>query len=166
VHENKLRNNDSLQDSGDREQKNMDRVQIQHKNMDLHKKKRFPGKYILFLVLAGLLVVGFSIFVFSGCRSFSNKDATPFIMSNRPNNLSGIFSRSSRGCCNRPDVSADSSVNDIAGKAKNYIEEKYDRKDFEVKVADYGCHIQYDIYQDGKIFKSLIYNGGEFIEIF
>lgn len=166
MYENKLKNNNSPQGSEYGEQKNMDGAQIQNNNIDLDKNKRSKGKYILFLLLAGILVAGFSVFAFSGCRSLNSNNATPFIMSSRPNNLSGIFARSSRGCCNRPDVTADSSLNDIAGKAKNYIEEKYDRKDFEVKVEDYGCHIQYDIYQDGKIFKSLIYNGGEFLEIF
>ena len=38
-------------------------------------------------------------------------------------------------------------------------------KGVEAQVTDYGCHVQVDIEQDGKVVKSYAYQDGEVVEI-
>jgi hypothetical protein len=50
-------------------------------------------------------------------------------------------------------------------KALEYYEKKTQKKDVEAKVTNYGCHIQVDIIDNGKVVLSLTYNGKEVQEI-
>ncbi len=54
----------------------------------------------------------------------------------------------------------------IEAEAETYYKDKYGDTEFEVKVTDYGCHIQADIFKEGQLAKSYGYAGnGEFYEI-
>jgi hypothetical protein len=46
-----------------------------------------------------------------------------------------------------------------------YYERKTQKKGAEAKVTDFGCHIQVDIIEGGKVILSLTYNGREVQEI-
>jgi len=50
-------------------------------------------------------------------------------------------------------------------KALEYYEKKTQKRDVEAKVTNYGCHIQVDIIDNGKVVLSLTYNGKEVQEI-
>ena len=50
-------------------------------------------------------------------------------------------------------------------KALEYYERKTQKKGAEAKVTNFGCHIQVDIIEDGKVVVSLTYNRGEVQEI-
>ncbi|NWF93222.1 MAG: SurA N-terminal domain-containing protein [Syntrophaceae bacterium] len=50
-------------------------------------------------------------------------------------------------------------------KALEYYERKTQKREAEAKVTNFGCHIQVDIIEDGKVVVSLTYNGGEVQEI-
>jgi len=50
-------------------------------------------------------------------------------------------------------------------KALEYYENKTQKKEVEAKVTNYGCHIQVDIIDNGKVVLSLTYNGKEVQEI-
>ncbi|MFB3884798.1 MAG: SurA N-terminal domain-containing protein [Thermodesulfobacteriota bacterium] len=50
-------------------------------------------------------------------------------------------------------------------KGLEYYEKKTQKKGASAKVTDFGCHIQVDIIEDGKVVVSLTYNGGEVQEI-
>jgi len=50
-------------------------------------------------------------------------------------------------------------------RALEYYEKKTQKKDVEAKVTNYGCHIQVDIIDKGKVVLSLTYNGKEVQEI-
>ncbi len=50
-------------------------------------------------------------------------------------------------------------------KALEYYEKKTQKKGAEAKVTNFGCHIQVDIIEDGKIVVSLTYREGEVQEI-
>jgi len=50
-------------------------------------------------------------------------------------------------------------------KALEYYEKKTQKKDAEAKVTNFGCHIQVDIIEGGKVILSLTYNGREVQEI-
>lgn len=50
-------------------------------------------------------------------------------------------------------------------KALEYYEKKTQKKGANAKVTNFGCHIQVDIIEDGKVVVSLTYNRGEIQEI-
>ena len=50
-------------------------------------------------------------------------------------------------------------------KGLEYYEKKTQKKGAEAKVTNFGCHIQVDIIEDGKVVISLTYNQGEVQEI-
>ena len=50
-------------------------------------------------------------------------------------------------------------------KALEYYEKKTQKKGASAKVTNFGCHIQVDIIEDGKIIVSLTYKQGEVQEI-
>ena len=50
-------------------------------------------------------------------------------------------------------------------KALEYYEKKTQKKGASAKVTNFGCHIQVDIIEDGKVVTSLTYNQGEVREI-
>ncbi len=50
-------------------------------------------------------------------------------------------------------------------KALEYYDKKTQKKDVEAKVINFGCHIQVDIIEGGKVALSLTYNGREVQEI-
>jgi len=50
-------------------------------------------------------------------------------------------------------------------KALEYYEKKTQKKGASTKVTNFGCHIQVDIIEDGKVVVSLTYNQGEVQEI-
>ena len=50
-------------------------------------------------------------------------------------------------------------------KALEYYEKKTQKKGANAKVTNFGCHIQVDIIEDGKVVVSLTYNRGEVQEI-
>lgn len=50
-------------------------------------------------------------------------------------------------------------------KGLEYYQRKTQKKGAEAKVTDFGCHIQVDIIEDGKVVLSLTYNQGEVQEI-
>lgn len=50
-------------------------------------------------------------------------------------------------------------------KGLEYYERKTQKKGAEAKVTDFGCHIQVDIIEGGKVVLSLTYNGREVQEI-
>jgi len=50
-------------------------------------------------------------------------------------------------------------------KGLEYYERKTQKKGAEAKVSDFGCHIQVDIIEGGKVVLSLTYRGGEVQEI-
>lgn len=54
---------------------------------------------------------------------------------------------------------------DAKSKALEYYEKKTQKKGAEARVTNYGCHIQVDIVEDGKVILSLTYNGREVQEI-
>ncbi|KJS82932.1 MAG: hypothetical protein JM58_13715 [Peptococcaceae bacterium BICA1-8] len=61
-------------------------------------------------------------------------------------------------------VTADQAV--IEKEAVEYYVQNYGGNNVEAVVTDYGCHIQADIYQDGKLLESLGYSGeGQFYSI-
>ncbi len=54
---------------------------------------------------------------------------------------------------------------DAKAKALEYYEKKTQKKGAEAKVTNFGCHIQVDIIDGGKVILSLTYNGKEVQEI-
>ena len=50
-------------------------------------------------------------------------------------------------------------------KALEYYEKKTQKRGADAKITNFGCHIQVDIIEGGKIVVSLTYNGGEVQEI-
>jgi hypothetical protein len=50
-------------------------------------------------------------------------------------------------------------------KALEYYERKTQKKGAEAKVTNFGCHIQVDIIEGGKVIVSLTYRQGEVQEI-
>ena len=50
-------------------------------------------------------------------------------------------------------------------KSLEYYEKKTLKKGASARVTNFGCHIQVDIIQDGKVVASLTYNNGEIQEI-
>ena len=50
-------------------------------------------------------------------------------------------------------------------KGLEYYEKKTQKKGAGAKVTNFGCHIQVDIIEDGKVVVSLTYNQGEVQEI-
>jgi hypothetical protein len=50
-------------------------------------------------------------------------------------------------------------------KGLEYYEKKTQKKGADAKVTDFGCHIQVDIIEDGKVLLSLTYRQGEVQEI-
>jgi hypothetical protein len=54
---------------------------------------------------------------------------------------------------------------DAKAKALEYYEKKTQKKGASAKVTDFGCHIQVDILEDGKVLLSLTYRQGEVQEI-
>ena len=50
-------------------------------------------------------------------------------------------------------------------KGLEYYEKKTQKKGATAKVTNFGCHIQVDIIEDGKVVASLTYNNGEVQEI-
>lgn len=54
---------------------------------------------------------------------------------------------------------------DAKAKALEYYERKTQKKAKGARVTNYGCHIQVDIIEDGKVILSLTYNGREVQEI-
>jgi uncharacterized protein YceK len=131
----------------------------------LKKRKMAQGRNRAYLILAGFLILVMSSLMFGGCSTIAGNDSAAYKAGGVSGNLRRIFSGSGGGCCNNSSVSEESEKSSIAAKAEDYIRQKYNIDDFEVNVADYGCHVQYDIYQNGKIFKSLIYANGDFLEI-
>ncbi len=132
----------------------------------LKKRKMAQGRNRAYLILAGFLILVTSSLMLGGCSPIARYDSATYKVDGVSSNLRRIFSGSGGGCCNNSTVSEESEKSNIASKAEEYIRQKYNIADFEVDVADYGCHVQYDIYQNGKIFKSLIYANGDFLEIF
>ncbi len=55
--------------------------------------------------------------------------------------------------------------NEAKAKALEYYAKKNQKKGTDVKVTNFGCHIQVDIIEDGKIVSSLTYREGEVQEI-
>jgi D-Tyr-tRNAtyr deacylase len=54
---------------------------------------------------------------------------------------------------------------DAKAKGLEYYEKKTQKKGASAKVTDFGCHIQVDIIEDGKVVVSLTYKQGEVQEI-
>lgn len=54
---------------------------------------------------------------------------------------------------------------DAKAKALEYYEKKTQKKGAGTKVTNFGCHIQVDIIEDGRVILSLTYNGKEVQEI-
>ncbi|MGB9627576.1 MAG: hypothetical protein ACPL6D_02845, partial [Thermodesulfobacteriota bacterium] len=50
-------------------------------------------------------------------------------------------------------------------KALEYYEKKTQKRGAEAKVTNFGCHIQVDVIENGKVVLSLTYNGREVQEI-
>ncbi|MBS3968550.1 MAG: hypothetical protein KGZ94_00405 [Clostridia bacterium] len=70
-----------------------------------------------------------------------------------------------RGCGSGASL-AQTNLAAIEAEAETYYKDKYGDTEFEVKVTDYGCHIQADIFKEGQLVKSYGYAGnGEFYEI-
>jgi len=55
--------------------------------------------------------------------------------------------------------------NEAKAKALEYYEKKTQKKGASARVTDFGCHIQVDIIEDGKVVVSLTYRQGEVQEI-
>ncbi len=55
-------------------------------------------------------------------------------------------------------------ITDAQNAALAYYAQKYGDSDVTAKATDYGCHVQVDIYKNGKIIKTLGYSGGSVFE--
>jgi hypothetical protein len=50
-------------------------------------------------------------------------------------------------------------VKDAEAAGLAYYRQRYGNEQVTVKATDYGCHIQVDVFKDGKVVKSLGYDG-------
>ncbi|WP_028308479.1 hypothetical protein [Desulfitibacter alkalitolerans] len=70
------------------------------------------------------------------------------------------------GGCGSGTSFAQKDLTAIEAEAETYYKDRYGDTEIEVKVTDYGCHIQADIFKEGQLVISYGYAGnGEFYEI-
>jgi len=110
--------------------------------MNSEKNKRLQNINIFYFILTGFLLLLTAAFLFSGCLPAVRYNAATYETADKQINLSAISGRFGRSCCNRGFSNEEPDFADIATEAENYIKQKYDITDFEVRVVDYGCHIQ------------------------
>jgi hypothetical protein len=78
------------------------------------------------------------------------------------NQTTSSSSGNAGSCCS----TAKSLTKDQAkSKALDYYYKKYNDRDVTTKVEDYGCHLQVNIYKNGKLVKSISFRDGKLSEL-
>ena len=129
----------------------------------------------LTIVLVIGIVLGSGMWIMKNSALFANNRLLP-IGGCCGNNSSSVQPANSntRGCginpgggCGNGGRGAAVNLQRVQVEALAFYRANYSENQVTVKVTDFGCHIQADIFEDDQLVKSLGYNGpGEFYEIF
>lgn len=161
----------------ERIKEDLEKMGYKGKSRNKDYKKIFAAK------LGGVVVVGIALLaIFStllqskeGVSAAGNNDqpgnggsSAQYALydSSNSDNSGGSSGGSGGGCCGGSAAASNpADLKKIEAAALDFYTAKYGDKDVTVKSENFGCHIQCNIYKDGKLVKELSYRNNQFSEI-